>query len=273
MCSSHLVAENLQMAAHFIEEAAKEGAQLIVLPENFAIMGLKDADKIKVKEIFGKGEIQTFLSQQAERHHVWLVGGTIPIASANEKKVRASSLVFNALGQTVARYDKIHLFDVTISATEAYKESDTVESGDEIVVVPTPFGELGLAVCYDLRFPELFRSLFNKGAEIFILPSAFTVKTGEAHWEPLTRSRAIENFCYLIGAAQGGIHSSGRKTYGNSLLIEPWGQIVAQKVGIESGVIYTEIDLKKLYEIRKSIPTDQHQRIFCEWAKNPEQFH
>jgi len=262
MCSSHILEENLRAAEKLIAEAAKSGAKLIVLPEMFAIIGLATTDKVADKESFGKGKIQSFLSDQAKKNSTWIVGGTIPIESHDKTKVSAASLIFDDKGKIVSRYDKIHLFDVSLSEKETYKESDTVEAGKELIVVDTPFGRLGQAVCYDVRFPELFRFLFNKGAEIFVLPSAFTVPTGEAHWELLTRSRAVENFCYLIGACQGGTHSSGRKTYGHSIIVDPWGQVVAKKEGMESGVIYAEIDLNKVYEARKSIPIADHQKIF-----------
>lgn len=262
MCSSHLVDENLETVANLIFEAAKNDAKLIVLPEMFAIIGLGATDKVVVKEPFGHGKIQSFLSEQAKKNYVWIVGGTIPIECNDETKVRAASLVFDDKGNFITRYDKIHLFDVTISNQEIYKESDTTEPGNELVIVDTPFGKLGLGVCYDVRFPELFRCLFDKGAEIIALPSAFTVTTGEAHWELLARSRAVENFCYLVGACQGGTHSSGRKTYGNSIIIEPWGNVISKKEGVDTGIIYANIDLNKVHEARKSIPIAEHQRIF-----------
>lgn len=262
MCSSHVVDDNLNMAANLISEAAHQGAQLILLPENFAFMGLNEKDKLAEREVFGDGKIQAFLSQQALRHQVWMIGGTIPIASNEENRVRAASLVFNDKGECVARYDKIHLFDVVISDNEKYRESDTIQPGDKIVTVETPFGKLGMAVCYDVRFPELFRVMFNEGANMMLLPSAFTVRTGMAHWEVLTRSRAIENFSYVIGAGQGGMHTNGRKTYGHSIIVEPWGNIAAIKNDTDSGVIYATIDLAKMQEIRRSIPVAQHQRIF-----------
>ncbi len=261
MCSSHDVDINLQNTAFFIADAVKHDAKIIVLPEMFAIMGHTPSDKVHVKEVIGSGKIQHFLSQQALKHHIWIVGGTIPIACDDPNKVRAACLVYNDQGELAARYDKIHLFDISLSEKETYKESETTEAGNEIVVVDTPYGKLGLAVCYDIRFPELFRCLFNKGAEILILPSAFTVPTGEAHWELLTRARAVENFSYLIGAAQGGTHSNGRKTFGNTLIIEPWGNIIAKKQDAEEGVVYAEIDLAKVYEARKAIPVQEHQRI------------
>lgn len=262
MCSSHIVNENLIQAKALIKEAAENGAKLIVLPEMFAIMGINAKDKVVVKEKFNSGIIQDFLSEQARTHNIWIVGGTIPIACEIENKIRAASILFNDQGEITARYDKIHLFDVEVSKEEIYKESDSTQPGEDLVVVETPVGKIGMSVCYDIRFPELYRCLFNKGAEIFVIPSAFTVKTGEAHWELFSRSRAVENFAYVIGAAQGGTHSSGRKTFGNSLIIEPWGNITAKNEGINPGVIYTEIDLSKLYETRKAIPVDRHQKIF-----------
>lgn len=261
MCSSHKIDENLKTASELIYEAAKNGAELLVLPEMFAIMGQEMKDKVTVKERFGHGVIQSFLSDQAKKNKTWIVGGTIPIECNDENKVRAACLIFNDKGEVVSRYDKIHLFDVTLSKKEIYRESDTTEAGETLVVADTPFGKIGQAVCYDVRFPELFRCLFNKGAEIIVLPSAFTVPTGEAHWELLARSRAVENFCYLIGACQGGTHSNGRRTYGNSIIVGPWGTILAKKEGTNEGAIYADLDLNKIQEARKSIPIHLHQKL------------
>ncbi|MDO8954593.1 MAG: carbon-nitrogen hydrolase family protein [Gammaproteobacteria bacterium] len=263
MCSSHIVDENLATAASLIREAAGKGANLVVLPEMFAIMGEKATDKVVVKEEFGSGKIQDFLADQARINKVWLVGGTIPISCADSHKVSAACLVYDDKGALASRYDKIHLFDVTVSDTESYKESATTYPGDKVVVIPTPFGKLGLSVCYDIRFPELYRAMFNMGAEIIVIPSAFTVKTGEAHWELLARARAVENFCYVIGACQSGTHSSGRKTYGNSLIVEPWGNVSASlPEGV--GVITASMDLDKLHAIRKDIPVAAHQRMYVD---------
>ncbi|TAK73107.1 MAG: carbon-nitrogen hydrolase family protein [Gammaproteobacteria bacterium] len=262
MCSSHLVDENLETAEKLITEAAENGAKLIVLPEMFAMMGLTEEDKVRIKEPLGHGKIQFFLASQAKKNKAWLVGGTIPLAGKESHKVGAACLVFDDQGNRVARYDKMHLFDANISSSECYQESHSVEPGDQPVVVETPFGQLGLAVCYDVRFPELFRCLFKKDAELIALPSAFTVKTGEAHWELLARSRAVENFCYVIGACQGGTHSNGRKTYGHSVIVEPWGKVIAKKDDMMPGVIYADIELEKLHTIRKTIPVGKHQRIF-----------
>lgn len=261
MCSSHSVEENLLTAANLISQAVQNKAQLIVLPEMFAIMGKKPTDKVDARETYGSGKIQNFLSAQAKIHKIWIVGGTIPIACDNEHKVRAASIVYDHNGNTVARYDKIHLFDVTVSETESYRESDTTEPGNDIVVVDTPVGKLGLTVCYDIRFAGLYTELLNRGAEILAIPSAFTVKTGEAHWQLLCRARAVENFCYVIGSAQGGTHSSGRQTYGHSLIVEPWGTVVQEQLLPGDGVVYADVDLKKLHEIRASIPVKQHQKI------------
>lgn len=264
MCSTHIVQDNLLAAKSMIEQAAKNNAALIILPEMFAVMGLSPNDKVTVKESYGNGLIQNFLSEQAKNNHVWILGGTIPIECRDSSKVRAASILYDSQGKTAARYDKIHLFDVALSESETYRESDTTEAGNELVMVNTPVGRLGLGVCYDVRFPEMFRYLFDQGIEIIALPSAFTIKTGEAHWELLTRSRAIENFSYLIGAAQGGTHSNGRRTYGNSLIISPWGEIISKIESDMPGIIYADVDLEKLHEIRKSIPVLQHQKIFFE---------
>ena len=181
--------------------------------------------------------------------------------------MKASSILYNDKGDCVTRYDKIHLFDVTISEKESYKESETTDPGNKLIVQETPFGKLGLSVCYDIRFPELFRCLFNKGAEIIVIPSAFTVKTGEAHWELLAKTRAIENFCYVIGSCQGGTHTSGRKTYGNSIIVGPWGDTISKLDNTNEGIIYATINLNKVYEARQSIPIVDHQKIFFDTSK------
>lgn len=261
MCSSHIIDENLASAARLIAQAAQNKAQLVVLPEMFAIMGRKPTDKVAAREAYGSGKIQDFLSQQAKMHQTWIVGGTIPIACDDDQKVRAASIVYDHNGNCVARYDKIHLFDVTVSETESYRESDTTEPGKDIVVVDTPVGKLGLSVCYDIRFAGLYTELLNRGAEVIAVPSAFTVKTGEAHWQLMCRARAVENFCYVVGSAQGGTHSSGRQTYGHSLIVEPWGTIVQEQAQPTEGIVYTDVDLKKLHEIRASVPVVQHQKI------------
>jgi len=260
MCSSNNLDENLLTAGKFIEEAAHHGAKLTVLPEMFAFMGKSSQDKLAFKETFHQGKIQRFLSDAAKKNKIWIVGGTIPLTCDANNKVRAACLVFNDQGLVVARYDKIHLFDVELSAQETYLESETTEPGTQITTVNTPFGKIGLGVCYDIRFPELFRNLLEAGTEIIIVPSAFTKKTGNAHWEVLSRSTAIQNFCYFLGACQGGKHNINRQTYGHSIIVDPWGTMLAQKPDDTPGIIYADIDLEKLHQIRKSIPILKHAR-------------
>ena len=253
MCSSAIVDENLHIAATLIEKAAAEGAKLAVLPEMFAIIGDKASDKVDIKEIAGSGKIQHSLSQLAIKHNIWIVGGTIPIACDDPHKIRAASIVFDNQGVQVARYDKMHLFDATLSERECYRESDTTQQGDQTVVIDTPAGKLGLCVCYDIRFPHIFAELVAKGAQIIAIPSAFTMKTGAAHWELLARCRAIDSFCYVIGACQGGKHPNGRETYGHSIIVNPWGEIMAEINSPGDRIACAEIDLAKLHDIRKQI--------------------
>jgi nitrilase len=227
-------------------------------------MGHQEVDKVGISETEGEGPIQNFLSGQAVRHGIWLVGGTIPLKSDEENKVRASCLLYNDKGEQVARYDKIHLFDVDVpDSTERYVESETIEPGDQIVVVDTPFGKIGLAICYDLRFPELFRNMQEQGMEILVLPSAFTAITGRAHWEPLVRARAIENLCYVVASAQGGYHANGRETHGDSIIVEPWGGVL-DRLPRGSGVVSAEIDCARLKTIRSNFPALGHRRFQCQ---------
>lgn len=267
MCSSTSVDANLRMVATLVAKAVDQEAKLVVLPEMFATIDQSKADKMTVQEKFGTGKIQDFLAATAQKHQVWIVGGTIPICSDDPNRTRAACIVYNAKGEVAGRYDKMHLFDVVISEKECYQESATIQAGNTFAVVNTPIGKVGLAVCYDIRFPGLFTHLFNLGAEIFAIPAAFTVKTGVAHWQLLTRSRAVENFCYVIGATQGGEHTNGRKTYGHALIVNPWGCVVAEKADTNPGVIYAEIDLDNLYKIRASLPIANHQRIFPDISK------
>lgn len=263
MASGPNVSANLLEAQRLIGNAAGEGAELIVLPENFAIMGHKETDKLAIKESETGGEIQNFISTQAKKHGVWIVAGTIPMVTADKTRIRAACLLYNAKGEIVARYDKIHLFDVGVPGSgEQYNESETIEPGAETVVVDTPFGKIGLAVCYDLRFPELFRDLLDKGMEILVIPSAFTAITGKAHWEVLLRARAIENQCYVIAAAQGGYHASGRETYGDSMVIDPWG-VVLNRLSKGAGCVKSEIDLERTMNLRKIFPAVEHRRLYC----------
>lgn len=264
MASSPNVGANLLEAEKLIAEAAKAGAKLIALPENFAIMGVHELDKVKVREADGNGIIQTFLSDMAKKYVVWLVGGTIPLVADDEHKVRAACLVFNDQGERVARYDKVHLFDVSVPGTnEQYRESDSIENGNEPIVIETPFGKLGLSVCYDLRFPEFFRKMLEMGVEIIVIPSAFTAETGAAHWEVLLRARAIENLSYVIAPNQGGFHLNGRKTFGHSMIVDPWGGVLdCYKTG--AGFVVSDIDLERLEKVRTSFPVIKHRRFFCE---------
>lgn len=263
MASGPSVSANLLEAARHIRNAAQAGAELIVLPENFAIMGVAEFDKFKIREQDGQGPIQDFLSQQAAKNGVWLVGGTIPLVANNPDKVRAACLLFNAKGERVARYDKIHMFDVRVEESgENYIESGTTEAGDTTLVVDTPFGRLGLAVCYDLRFPELFRRMLDDGVELVAVPSAFTAITGKAHWETLVRARAVENLCYVVAAAQGGYHVGGRETHGDSMIVGPWG-IILDRLPRGAGFVSAEIDRGRLESIRRNFPSIQHRKLRC----------
>jgi len=261
MASGPNIDANLNEAARSINAAAKAGAELIVLPENFAFMANNDIDNVKIAESDGQGKIQDFLSEQAKSNHVWLVGGTVPILADGGEKVRAACIVYNNEGQRVARYDKIHLFDVALVDTdEHYTESKTIEPGDEVVVIDSPFGKLGIAICYDLRFPELFRAMLDKGAEIFVVPSAFTAITGRAHWETIVRARAIENLSFIIAAAQGGYHVSGRETHGNSMIVGPWGAIL-DRLPQGSGFVLAELDEERLASTRRNFPAIEHRKL------------
>jgi nitrilase len=257
MASGPYVSSNLSEAARLIELAVSQGAKLVVLPEYFAIMGLKDTDKVAAKEVEGKGPIQEFLSSTAKKHKIWLIGGTVPLNCSSPDKVRNSCLVYNDQGEQVARYDKIHLFGLDLG-NEHYHEENTIEAGDAVKVVDTPFGKIGLSVCYDLRFPELYRAMGD--VNMIVVPSAFTDTTGKAHWEPLIRARAIENLCYVIASAQGGYHISGRETHGNSMIIDPWG-VVLDRLPRGSGVVIATMNPNYQMSIRKSLPALKHRVI------------
>lgn len=263
MASGPKLGANLLEAERLIGMAVDKGAKLVVLPENFAIMGKSERDKVLLREAQGAGPIQDFLAQQAERHGIWLVGGTVPLIAQDANKIRAACLLFDDQGNQAARYDKIHLFDVSVlDSDERYTESDTIEPGDQAVVVDTPFGKLGLAVCYDLRFPELFRTMLDQGMELLALPSAFTAITGKAHWEILVRARAIENLCYVFAAGQGGYHLNGRATYGHSMIVDPWGQVM-NELATGSGLVCADISLERLRNIRRTFPCLEHRNIIC----------
>ncbi len=254
---------NLFEAERLIKAAKGCGAGLVVLPENFAFMGRRDQDQLALREEDGEGPLQAFLSRVAKQQGVWLVGGTIPMVANDAGKVRAACLVYDERGERVARYDKIHLFDVCLpGGEERYQESATIEPGDDVVVLDTPFGRMGVAVCYDLRFPEIFRRMLDSGMDLLVIPSAFTAITGKAHWETLVRARAIENLAYVVAAAQGGFHINGRETYGHTMVVDPWGTVLAQ-VPRGPGFICCALDDEYQDSVRRNFPTIEHRRLKC----------
>lgn len=260
MASGPNIETNLTEAERLIAQAVEQGAGLVVMPENFSLMGLDERDKVKLAEPDGEGRVQAFLSSQALENRIWIVGGTIPLMSTDPERVCSACLVYDDKGSRVARYDKIHLFDVTLEQSgEQYRETMTIVPGDRIIVIDSPFGRLGLAVCYDLRFPELFRAMLDQQVEIIAAPSAFTAFTGKAHWEVLVRARAIENQCYMIAAAQGGYHLNGRETYGDSMVVDPWGVII-DHLPRGAGVVCADIDSAHLSRIRRNFPALSHRR-------------
>ncbi len=261
MTSGPDVAANLAQAAALLEEAARRGAQLAALPENFSFMGLKDADKRAVAEPDGRGPVQDFLAASARRLKLWIVGGTTPLQGGADGRVAAASLVYDAEGARVARYDKIHLFDVDLPGrAESYRESANVTPGAIPAVLDTPVGRLGLSVCYDVRFPELYRHLSAAGAQLLSVPAAFTAPTGRAHWETLLRARAIENLCYVIAPAQSGIHPSGRETYGDSMIVDYWGRVLS-RVPRGRGCAVAEVDLARQTSVREGFPALTHRSL------------
>jgi predicted amidohydrolase len=263
MATGPNVSANLLETERLIAEAADAGAGLVVLPENFAFMGKRDQDQLSLREADGEGPLQDFLSQMARKYGIWLVGGTVPLMAHDAGKVRAACLLYDDRGKRVARYDKMHLFDVhLLEADERYVESSTIEPGNQVVVVDSPFGRLGLAVCYDLRFPELFRALQSEGMQVLAIPSSFTAITGKAHWEVLVRARAIENLAYVIAAAQGGYHINGRETHGQSMIVDPWGTVLAQ-VPRGNGIVSCTLDRDYQATVRRTFPALDHRRLKC----------
>ena len=258
MTSSPQIAANLLVAERLIREAVDKGAKLVVLPENFPCMELQETERLNTAETFGHGPIQHFMAQQAKKYAIWIVAGTIPLRSFDPSRVCAASILYNSHGEMAARYDKIHLFDVALNETEVYRESRGTVPGHNAVVVDTPVGKLGLSVCYDVRFPELYRQLSAQGAQLLIVPAAFTETTGQAHWDVLLRARAIENLSYVIASAQSGYHVNGRTTYGHSMIIDYWGRVcnVLEK---GPGVVVAEIDLAALEQQRKTFPALDHR--------------
>lgn len=257
MASSPQVSSNLTEAKRLIQIAAKDGAKLVVLPEYFCIMGIKDFDKVVVREQPNDGPIQQFLAKTAKEYKVWIIAGSVPLVSNFANKVRNSCLVYNDKGEQVARYDKIHLFGLDLG-TEHYHEENTIESGDKVVTVETPFGKIGLSICYDLRFPELYRAMGE--VDMIVVPAAFTETTGKSHWETLIRARAIENQCYVVASAQGGYHLSGRETHGNSMIVDPWG-VVLDRLARGSGVVTANVNRSYLKSLRQSLPALKHKTI------------
>ncbi len=264
MASGPNVSANLLEAGRLVSRAVAAGSKLVVLPENFAMMGMEESDKVAIREQQGQGPIQDFLAHLAAKHGIWLVGGTIPMVAGDAGKVRAACLLYDDHGRCVARYDKIHLFDVHLVDTgENYTESQTIEPGGEVVVADTPFGRLGLAVCYDLRFPELFRCMVDRGVELIAAPSAFTSITGRSHWEVLLRARAIENLSYILAGAQGGFHLNGRETNGDSMIVDPWG-VILDRLPRGSGFVCAGLDPARLSSTRRNFPALQHRRFHCQ---------
>jgi len=257
MVSGPEVGPNLAAAERLIGQAAAEGARLVALPENFYIIGRHEADKVKLREPDGSGPIQDFLARAAREHRVWIVGGTAPIACDDPHRIRSACLVFDDTGRCVARYDKMHLFRFT-AGEERYDETRTVEHGTAPLAISSPFGRLALSVCYDVRYPELYRALGVFDA--LFVPSAFTVPTGAAHWETLLRARAIENQAYVVAPAQGGVHAGGRRTYGHTMIVDPWGEILARQAEGE-GVIAAEMDPERLREVQSSLPAHANRRM------------
>ena len=255
MVSGPRVADNLLTAGRLVEEAVAQGAQLVALPEYFPIIGAADADRVRAREDFGQGPIQDWLAETAQRFGVWIFAGSIPLTATVTDKMRNSSLVFNPQGICVKRYDKIHLFGFK-KGDESYDEAAFIEAGKELAAVDTPFGRVALSICYDLRFPELYRALAP--VDLILMPAAFTDTTGRAHWEILLRARAIENQCYLLAVGQGGKHENGRLTHGNSMVIDPWGEILDRKVK-GPGVVIADLDHARIAEIRESLPALAHR--------------
>ena len=257
MVSGPRVADNLATAERLVADAVRQGAQLVLLPEYFPIIGAADADRVRAREAFGAGPVQDWLAATARRHGIWLIAGSLPLAAASPDKMCNSTLVYDPQGECVQRYDKLHLFAFS-KGNESYDEAAFIEAGNTPATVDTPFGRIALSICYDLRFPELYRGLGP--VDLIVVPAAFTDTTGRAHWEILLRARAIENQCYLLAAGQGGRHENGRVTHGNSMIVDPWGEILDRKQKGE-GVVVADLDQARLAEIRESLPALAHRKL------------
>ena len=268
--SSDDIDDNLAVVENYIDQARQQGCELIVLPECFGFMQNSRQQLLQCAERLGQGKIQDFLSATAKQHNVWIIGGSLPLKSEQPSKVTNTLLAYDNNGKRIARYDKIFLFDVTLSSEERYCESDYTKPGDSVEVVDSPLGKIGLTICYDLRFPELYRRLARLGAQIFVVPAAFSYTTGQSHWLPLLKARAIENGCFVVAAAQTGTHRRRhghdnergygmRKTWGHTVVIDPWGEVLTEMKS-DCGIVGAEIDLNKLYDTRQQLPCQQHQR-------------
>jgi nitrilase len=257
MVSSPSVGENLETARRLLAEAADKGAKLVTLPEYWPIMGMSDTDKVGHAEQEGQGPIQEFMAEQARLHGFWLIGGTLPLVSGETGRVLNTTLVYDPEGRPASRYDKIHLFGFT-RGSETYDEARTIVPGESVGAFEGPFGKVGLSVCYDLRFPELYRAMGE--VALIVVPAAFTHTTGMAHWEVLLRARAIENQCYVLASAQGGTHRNGRRTFGHSMLIDPWGE-VKDVLPEGEGVVSGEIDPDYIAKVRESLPALKHRKM------------
>ena len=262
MVSTDNLDANLAQAADLIEEAVNQGAQFALLPEYFPLMSDDETAKVRIGEVQGKGPIQDFLAGQARQYRLWLMAGTFSLQSDKASRVYNSCLLYNPDGICSQRYDKIHLFDVQVAdeEKEVYNESETIVPGSNIVVAATPFGRIGMTVCYDLRFPELYRELSKQQVEIMTVPSAFTYATGKRHWELFLRARAVENLCYVIATNQGGQNTEARRTWGHSMIIDPWGDVLCS-LEAGPGVVCADIDLTRVHELRRSFPALEHRTL------------
>jgi predicted amidohydrolase len=257
MVSTPSVARNLEVAARLVADAAARGAQLVLLPEYWPVMGMHESDKIALAEAAEGGPIQQAMAGMARRHGIWLIGGTLPMVATEAGKIRNTTLVYSPAGELVVRYDKIHLFSFS-SGTEAYDEARTIARGADVMTFDAPCGRVGLSVCYDLRFPEMYRAMGS--CALIVVPAAFTYTTGQAHWEILLRARAIENQCYVLASGQGGRHENGRRTWGHSMLIDPWGK-VCDVLPEGEGLVFGQVEPSYLEEVRASLPALQHRRL------------
>jgi len=267
MASGSNISGNLLQAEKHISRAVADGAELVLLPENFGMIGAEPKDVVACREKPGEGPLQRFLAEQSRHHGIIIGGGSIPLESDDTRHYRNSMLVYDRAGECIARYDKIHLFDVSLpDQDESYHESAVIQPGSRPLVVDVGIAKLGLAVCYDLRFPELFRLLIDQGADIILIPSAFTAVTGKAHWHALLKARAIENLSFVVASAQGGFHVNGRETYGHSLILGPWGNVL-DEIKSGSGYVIADLNLTQQKTLRKKFPVLSHRKFFVHAEK------